>query len=186
MMDHEGHHHEEHEEHEGHEGHNHEVHEAHEGHEGDEGDGATATKHGEAQPGEKRFGMRLPSPLPPHVEAVTAACIGCAIAVHRQLGPGFLESTYRRAMRIELTKADVAYESEKRIDVLYDGIAIHAQRLDLIVAGAVIVELKSVKDLQDIHLAQLVSYLRATRLRAGLLINFRVNVLRHGIKRIVL
>jgi GxxExxY protein len=150
-----------------HEGHNHEGHEGHEGHD----------KH--------RFTMRLPSPLPADMEAVTARVIGCAIAVHRQLGPGFLESIYKKAMRLELTKAGLPYESEKAVDVMYDGIAIHGQRLDLVVAEAIVVELKSVKTLEDIHRAQIMSYLKATGLRVGLLVNFRVSALHHGIRRIV-
>ena len=98
--------------------------------------------------------------------------IGSAIAVHRTLGPGFLESIYRRAMCVELRKRSLSFESEWQIDVIYDGIAISGQRIDLIVGGLIIVELKAVSHLEEIHRAQLISYLRATGRRGGLLMNF--------------
>jgi GxxExxY protein len=130
--------------------------------------------------------MRLKSPLSDAAEAAMTRVIGCAIAVHRDLGPGFLESIYKKAMCIALTDADIAFECEKVIDVIYSGIAIPGQRVDLIVEGVIIVELKSVKRLQEIHEAQVLSYLKTTGLRGGLLVNFRVPVLRQGLKRIVL
>jgi len=132
------------------------------------------------------FRMRLPSPLPVHIERVMTRVIDCAIDVHRQLGPGFLESIYQRAMCIALTKGGIPFEPEKAIEVFYDGVAIPGQRVDLVVAGAVIVELKAVERFEDVHRRQVISYLRTMGLRAGLLINFHVPLLYRGIKRVVL
>ena len=112
--------------------------------------------------------------------------IGCAIAVHRALGPGFLESIYRKAMYIELDNRNLTYERERPIAVNYRGIAIPGQRVDLIIEGLIVVELKSVVRLDEVHRAQLISYLRTTGLKGGLLINFRVRLLKDGLQRIVL
>jgi GxxExxY protein len=114
------------------------------------------------------------------------ATIGCAITVHRALGPGFLESIYKRALHIELARQGVGFAAEKSISVSYAGIEIPGQRVDLIVGGVIVVELKAVRCLDDVHYGQLMSYLRRTGLRGGLLINFRVRLLRQGIKRVVL
>lgn len=130
--------------------------------------------------------MNIASPLSIEEERVMHQTIGAAIAVHRTLGPGFLESIYRKAMYLELNKRTLAYESERRIDVIYDGVAISGQRIDLIVGGLIIVELKSVSRLEEIHRAQVISYLRTAGLRGGLLVNFRVRVLKDGLRRIVL
>ena len=111
--------------------------------------------------------------------------IGAAIAVHRALGPGFVESIYRKAMCIELESRNLAYEKEQSIRVLYRGVEIPGQRLDLIIEGLIVVELKAVAKLDEIHRAQLISYLKTTGLRGGLLINFRVPLLRDGLRRVV-
>ena len=133
-----------------------------------------------------RSRMRLPSPLSPEAEEVMSAVIGCAIRVHRELGAGFLESIYRKAMKMELEATGLSYELERPVSVIYRGMAIPGQRVDLIVECLVVVELKSVVRLEEIHRAQLISYLRTTGLRGGLLINFRVPILRSGLKRVVL
>lgn len=112
--------------------------------------------------------------------------IACAIRVHRALGPGFLESIYQRAMRIELELCGLSYESERPVNVKYRNHELSGQRVDLIVESVVVVELKSVMRLDEIHRAQLISYLRTTGLRGGLLINFRVPALRRGLQRVVL
>ena len=129
--------------------------------------------------------MRVLSPLPQDVEDVVSRTIGCAITVHKALGPGFLESIYVKAMCIELSAQGMAYEREKPIAVVYRGIALEGQRLDLVIGGNVIVELKAVAKLEQIHRAQVISYLHTVGLRVGLLINFRVPVLPMGIQRIV-
>lgn len=129
---------------------------------------------------------RVPSNLPADVEAVMFRVIGAAIEVHRHLGPGYLESTYHRALCIELRLRGIPFEFERRIDVVYKGESIQGQKLDLIVDRKIIVEVKAVSQLEEIHGSQLVSYLRSTGMRAGLLINFNVVVLKAGIRRIVL
>lgn len=132
------------------------------------------------------YRMRLPSPLTARAEQVMSETIGCAIRVHRALGPGFLESIYRKAMYVELGAAGLSYESERPVRVRYREVEITGQRVDLIVEGEIVVELKSVVHLDEVHRAQLISYLRTTALRGGLLINFRVSVLRRGLRRVVL
>ena len=112
--------------------------------------------------------------------------IGSAITVHRALGPGFLESIYRQAMCLELDARRMTYERERPIRVRYRDVPLSGQRLDLLVDQLVVVELKAVSRVEDIHRAQLISYLRTTGLRAGLLINFRVRLLKDGLHRIVL
>ena len=133
-----------------------------------------------------RRAMRVASPLSAEEERVIHQVIGAAIAVHRALGPGFLETIYRKAMVIALQKRSLPFECERAIDVTYEGIPISGQRIDLIVGGLVVVELKAVSQLEAIHRAQLISYRRTTRLRAGLLLNFRVRVLTEGLRRVVL
>lgn len=132
------------------------------------------------------FSMRLHSPLSEDAEHAMTETIGCAIAVHRALGPGLLESIYKKAMHIELNARGLSYESERAVTGEYRGIQIEGQRVDLIVEGLIVVELKAVSRSDDIHKAQVTSYLRTTGLRGGLLINFRVPILKGGLKRIAL
>ncbi len=148
----------------------------HEGHEGREG-------HESVLGGPS--GLRVSSPLSPEAESAMSETIGAAIAVHRALGPGFVESIYRKAMCIELESRNLAYEKEQSIRVLYRGVEIPGQRVDLIIEGLIVVELKAVAKLDEIHRAQLISYLKTTGLRGGLLINFRVPLLRDGLRRVV-
>jgi GxxExxY protein len=124
-------------------------------------------------------------PVPAQDEEVGRKIIGAAIEVHRTLGPGFLESIYRKALAYELSLQGIPVEQEKEVLVPYKDIQIAGQRLDLLVGGRVIVELKCVEEFAPIHQAQLISYLKATGLRLGLLVNFKVPVLKDGIKRIV-
>jgi GxxExxY protein len=128
---------------------------------------------------------RVPSNLPVEVEDVMFRVIGAAIEVHRHLGPGYLESIYHRALCVELRLRGISFDVERRIDVVYKGELLHGQKLDLIVESLVVVEVKAVSQLEEIHGSQVVSYLRATGLRAGLLINFNSVVLKAGIRRIV-
>ena len=108
---------------------------------------------------------------PEEVE-LTGRIIGAAVTVHRVLGPGFLESIYHRSLERQLDNVGLRYESERDVVVRYDGLQVGEHRLDLWVEGMVVVELKAVSKLTDIHLAQVRSYLRATRSRIGLLLNF--------------
>jgi GxxExxY protein len=98
--------------------------------------------------------------------------IGAAIEVHRELGPGFLESVYEEAFKVELSEHNLKVESQKEVTIKYLGVVVGLHRLDLVVEGKVIVEMKAAKELADVHLAQLRSYLKATGLRVGLLLNF--------------
>lgn len=137
-----------------------------------------------AYPGRSR--MRRPSPLSREDEDIIHAVIGAAIAVHRELGPGFLECIYQRCMHVELAARRLEFEAERRVDVEYRGVRIPGQRIDLIVQRRIVVELKAVTRFERIHVGQVISYLKTTGLRGGLLINFRVPLLMRGIKRIVL
>jgi GxxExxY protein len=117
---------------------------------------------------------------------ITEQIIGCAIEVHRHLGPGLLEQTYEAAMCLELDRAGLTFSRQPTISIDYKGLRIGEHRADLIVAGAVVVELKSVDRFDPIFAAQLLTYLQCTGLRVGLLINFNGRVLRTGIRRFVL
>jgi GxxExxY protein len=130
--------------------------------------------------------LRVSSPLPDEVEALVHRTIGCCITVHRELGPGLLESTCSRAVCIELHAAGIAFEAEKHIPVTYRGQLLCHHRLDLVVANQVVVEIKSVERLAPIHHGQLLNYLRVSGFRVGLLVNFNVPVLQEGIRRVVL
>lgn len=105
--------------------------------------------------------------------ALTQQIIGAAIEVHRRLGPGFLEAIYENALLHELRKRGLRAESQVPVAVLYDGIAVGEHRLDLLVEETIVVELKAIKDLEDIHFAIVRSYLNALKLEHGLLLNFR-------------
>ena len=109
--------------------------------------------------------------------------IECAFRVHRELGPGFLESIYRKAMHFEMNRIGLSFQSEQPVRVRYREIQIPGQRVDLIVENLIVVELKAVARFDDVHRAQLISYLRTTGLRGGLLINFRVPLLHSGLKQ---
>ena len=129
--------------------------------------------------------MREFEPIPEQDEALAKKIIGAAIEVHRELGPGFLESIYRKALVYQLSSQGIQVEEEKAILVPYKDIQIPGQRIDLCVGGRIIVELKCVDEFAPIHQAQLISFLKATRLRLGLLINFKAQMVKDGIKRIV-
>jgi GxxExxY protein len=128
----------------------------------------------------------VPPPIPPEIEDVGYRLIGCAITVHRILGPGFKEPIYQRAFCLELGEAGLKYECEKRILVRYKRWDLPGHRLDLIVGGCVVVELKAIPRLANVHRRQVVSYLKATGLRLGYVINFNVDILKEGIRRVAL
>ncbi len=128
---------------------------------------------------------RISSTLPDDVEAVATEVIGAAIEVHRALGPGFLERIYLEALCLELSARRIAFERERPIAVTYRGVDIAGQRLDLLVEGVLIIELKAVARPDPIHESKVTSYLRATGLRLGLLINFNEKLLKAGVRRIV-
>jgi len=106
------------------------------------------------------------------LEDLSGRVIGCAIAVHRELGPGFLEGIYENALRIELRHAGIPFRFQEEMPVMYRGEQAGLQRFDLLVADQLVVELKAIKALEDIHFAQVRSYLKALGLKHGLLFNF--------------
>lgn len=112
--------------------------------------------------------------------------IGACIAVHRTLGPGFLESIYEEAVCIELIDNGIAFERQVPIAVEYRGRVVGEGRVDLLVERTLVVELKAVRQLTEIHLAQVMSYLKALGEPLGLLVNFHVPLLRAGIRRVIL
>jgi GxxExxY protein len=124
-------------------------------------------------------------PIPAEDDRIAHEVIGAAIEVHRHLGPGFLEKIYERALVYELSVRGIAMQAQKEIVVPYKDILIPGQQLDLLVAERVVIELKAVAEIAPIHEAQLLSFLKATGLRLGLLINFNVRVSKEGIKRMV-
>jgi GxxExxY protein len=130
--------------------------------------------------------LRINSTLPPETEDLTTRVIGCCICVHRALGPGLLETIYSRALCLEFNHTRIAYSREKQVPVLYRGELLCHQCLDFVVADQIVLEVKSVEHLNPVHRAQLLNYMRVSKLRVGLLVNFNVPVLQDGIKRIVL
>lgn len=112
--------------------------------------------------------------------------LGLCIKIHRALGPGLLESVYERILCYELQKAGIAYERQKRISVIYEQVKMDfGFRADLIVGGKLLLELKSTEAVTPVHQKILLTYLRLAELKLGLLINFREELLKNGIKRVV-
>ena len=120
------------------------------------------------------------------VNQLTETVIGCAIKVHSALGPGLLESAYQQCLFYELKKSGLKVEKEKALPSIYEEIELECgYRLDLFVENRVVVELKAVEALTDIHLAQMLTYLKLSECEVGLLINFNVTQLIKGIKRVI-
>lgn len=112
--------------------------------------------------------------------------IGCAIEVHKQLGPGLLESAYQECLCYELTKAGLDVVKEKSLPIVYKDIKLdHGYRIDLLVNNKVVIEIRTVEAFIDVHTAQVLTYLRLGDFKLGLLINFYVSTLKTGIKRII-
>jgi GxxExxY protein len=120
------------------------------------------------------------------INALTERIIGSAIEVHRQLGPGLLESTYEAALGIELESASIPFERQVAFPVIYKGRNIGEYRLDLFVEKQVVLEIKSVERFDPVFAAQTLTYLRFTGAKVGLLINFNSRLLHEGIKRFIL
>lgn len=119
------------------------------------------------------------------LEALTERIIGCAIEVHRVLGPGLLESVYDDCLVIELQAAGLRVERQRRVEVDYKGSLIYADlRIDLIVENTIVIELKAVEAMLPVFIAQVITYLKVGKYPAGLIINFNVNLLRNGIRRV--
>ena len=119
-------------------------------------------------------------------DAITERVLGAAMKVHSSLGAGCLESTYDACLRYQLSKDGIAFEHQRRLPVLYDGVQVDAgYRIDFLVENCVIVELKAVEKLLPLHLAQVLTYLKLSGHRVALLINFNVPHLRDGIRRVM-
>lgn len=132
--------------------------------------------------------VRTPvDPIPEEANKAAAVVVDAAFKVHKALGPGLLEKVYETCLAHEITKREIVVERQVLLPVEYDGVRLDAGlRLDLLVARCVIVEIKAVTDLLPVHESQLLTYLKLTGRRLGLLINFNVPLIRDGIRRIVL
>jgi len=121
------------------------------------------------------------------INELTGKIIGASFKVHSALGPGLLESSYKECLFYELSKEGLFVEKEKALPLVYEDIKLDiGYRLDLFVENKVVVEIKSIEALTDVHTAQVLTYLKLTRCKVGLLINFNVAGLKKGIKRLIL
>ncbi|MBI5359193.1 MAG: GxxExxY protein [Planctomycetes bacterium] len=117
---------------------------------------------------------------------LSAVIVNCAFRVHLQLGPGLLESAYEECLFYELKKIGLKAEKQKPLPLVYDEVELDCgYRVDILVESKVILEVKSVEKINDVHLAQLLTYLKLANCRLGLLINFNVKLIKNGIKRVV-
>ena len=117
---------------------------------------------------------------------LTQQILKCAIEVHRHLGPGLLESIYESALCFELTAAGLPFKRQIGVPLYYKGFLLSEHRPDLVVADSVIIEVKAVERFDRIHTAQMLTYLRVTGLRVGLVLNFNTALLTHGVRRVIL
>lgn len=121
-----------------------------------------------------------------NIEDTFKLILDCAFQVHTELGPGLFESTYEACLFYELQKAGLKVERQKSLPLIYKEIKFDAgYRIDLLVEDLIVVELKSVEELSDIHLAQVLTYLKLSKCKLGLLVNFNVKYLKNGIKRVI-
>ncbi|RFC54379.1 GxxExxY protein [Brumimicrobium aurantiacum] len=117
---------------------------------------------------------------------ISSIIIGCAIEVHNTLGPGLLESAYQQCLIYELEKVGLGVDKEVKMPIIYKEIKINqGYRIDLLVEKKVVVELKTVESLIDVHEAQLLTYLKLGKYKLGLLLNFKTKLMKHGIRRMV-
>lgn len=124
-------------------------------------------------------------PIPPELDRVSRTLIGAAIEVHRHLGPGLLEGVYEKALVHEAQLRGLVLRQQVPVKVIYKDLEIDGQRLDLFVEPGIIVELKAVDQILPVHKAQLISYLKSTGYRLGLLMNFHAVLMKDGLVRIV-
>lgn len=121
-----------------------------------------------------------------YINHVTEKIIGCAIEVHKQLGPGLLESTYEACLHYELTKHGLQVQTQVGLPLIYKEIKMDVgYRLDFLVEKDIVVEIKSVESINDVHVAQVLTYLKLSGAKIGLLINFNVLRLKDGLKRLI-
>ena len=129
--------------------------------------------------------LRVASPLSDREEQVFSRAMDCVFAVHRELGPGYREKIYAAAFCLELDLKGIGFEREKKIDVRYKRWIIPGQRIDLVLEGLVLVEIKAVPKLLKLHERQVRSYLKTMGLRISLLVNFNTVLVKNGLRRIV-
>ena len=121
------------------------------------------------------------------INQLTYQIIGCAYEVHKTLGPGLLESTYETCLCYELEKAGIKYEKQKELIINYKGVRLdNGYRIDILVENNIVIELKSVEALLPVHTAQIMTYIKLSKKRIGLLINFNVTNLQNGIHRYII
>ncbi len=117
---------------------------------------------------------------------ISREIVDAALKVHKQLGPGLLESAYEECLSFELIQRDLLVERQKALPLVYEEVKLEAgYRVDLLIEKKVIIEIKAVEGLNDVHLAQILTYLKLSDCKLGLLINFNVALIKHGIKRVV-
>jgi GxxExxY protein len=121
----------------------------------------------------------------PQADEFARLVIGAAIEVHQALGPGYLESVYEKALRVEFDVRGIPFENQLKVQVTYRDQVVGQGRVDFVIGGILPVEIKAVAGLLPVHQAQLISYLKMTNLQLGLLVNFNVPLLKHGIKRVI-
>ncbi len=132
------------------------------------------------------MGNELPLEEPdPSIDELTRQIIGAAIEVHRHLGPGFEESIYEAALAVEFDLRGIVFERQVPVQVVYKGKSVGERRVDFIVGQSVLVELKAVEGIASVHKAQVHSYLKITKLKIGLLMNFNEAILKDGMRRII-
>ncbi len=119
------------------------------------------------------------------VDQLANSVIGAAIEVHRALGPGYLEKVYEEALAVEFQLQGIPFARQHPVAVVYKGHSCGEGKLDFLVGGVLVVELKTVEQFAEIHRAQVISYLKVTGLDLGLLINFHVPILKDGVKRVI-
>jgi GxxExxY protein len=130
--------------------------------------------------------LTIASPLSEELERLAHDVIGCCLHVHRHLGPGLLEAIYAKAIGLELTANKIPFEAEKSLPVYYRETLLCHQRLDLLVAGQLVLEVKAVERLGSVHVAQILSYMHVAGVRLGLLVNFNESILKRGMRRVIL
>ena len=131
--------------------------------------------------------MKMFEPLPQETESLATSVVDAAYKVHTALGPGLLESIYETCLTYELRKRKIAVETQVAIPVVYDGVRMDGGlRIDMVVGKQVLVEVKAVEQMNRVFKAQILTYLKLTGLRLGLLINFNVPLVKNGIERIIL
>jgi len=117
---------------------------------------------------------------------ISSIIIGCAIEIHKQLGPGLLESAYKECLHYELRQAGLKVQKEKPMPIVYKEVKLdHGYRIDLLVEEKVVIEIKTVEAFNDVHIAQVLTYLRLGEYKLGLLLNFHTTTLKSGINRVI-